>query len=77
MMVASYNPNNEAVSFISIPRDLYVNLGTGFGAGRINSYVNAMLNDGESLTGALASLTNKVSDIMGVPIDHYVLVDFE
>jgi anionic cell wall polymer biosynthesis LytR-Cps2A-Psr (LCP) family protein len=77
MMVASYNPANKAVSFISIPRDLYINLGTGAGAGRINSYVNALLNDGESLTGALASLTDKVSAIMGVPIDHYVLVDFQ
>jgi LCP family protein required for cell wall assembly len=77
MMVASYNPNNEAVSFISIPRDLYVNLGTGYGAGRINSYINALLNDGDSLTGALSSLTSKVSSMVWVPIDHYVLVDFK
>jgi LCP family protein required for cell wall assembly len=77
MMVASYNPKHKAVSFISVPRDLYINLGTGNGAWRINNYLNEQLNNNVELKDGLASLADKVGSIMGISIDHYVLVDFQ
>ena len=77
MMIASYNPKLKAVSFISVPRDLYINLGTGNGAGRVNAYLNEQINDKVSLKQGLASLANKIGSIVGVPINHYVLVDFQ
>jgi anionic cell wall polymer biosynthesis LytR-Cps2A-Psr (LCP) family protein len=77
MMVASYNPKYKAVSFVSVPRDLYINLGTGNGAGRINAYLNEQLNDKIALKDGLTSLAAKVGSIVGVPINHYVLVDFQ
>lgn len=76
MMVASYSPSNKAVTFVSIPRDLYVNIDSNWN-GRINSVLNAQITKGNSLTGWLSVLTSKVSSIMGVPINHYVLVDFQ
>lgn len=76
MMVASYSPQNKAVTFLSIPRDLYVNIDTNWN-GRINSVLNAQVNKKNTLTGWLSVLTSKVSSIMGIPIDHYVLVDFQ
>lgn len=75
LMVASYSPANNAVTFLSLPRDLYVNIGTGRNW-RINSYLSSQMRD-DTLTWALSKLTTKVSTIVGVPIDHYVLVDFE
>lgn len=76
MMVASYSPATKAVTFISVPRDLYVNIDTNWN-GRINAILNAHINQWVSITGALTILTNKVSTIMGIPINHYVLIDFE
>ncbi len=77
MMVASYNPKHKAVSFISVPRDLYINLWTGNGVGRVNAYLNEQLNNKVPLKDGLASLADKVWSIVGVPINHYVLVDFQ
>jgi LCP family protein required for cell wall assembly len=77
MMVASYNPKHKAVSFVSIPRDLYINMGTGNGAGRINNYLNEQLGNNIDIKDGLASLADKVGSIVWVPINHYVLVDFQ
>lgn len=76
MMVASYNPDTKAVTFLSIPRDLYVNIDTKQ-SGRINAFLSTQMNSKNSLTGSLSALATKVSDIVGVPINHYVLVDFQ
>jgi len=75
-MVASYSPDTKAVTFLSIPRDLYVNIDTNWN-GRINAVLSAQINKKNTLTWSLEILTSKVSAIMGIPIDHYALIDFQ
>lgn len=63
------------VSMLSFPRDLWVKYANGYGEGRIN----AAYARGEKLIGpgggaALAKAT--VSDLTGLKIDHFVLVNF-
>gem|GEM_PF-3089103 len=49
MMVASYSPDTKAVTFLSIPRDLYVNIDTNWN-GRINAVLSAQINKKNTLT---------------------------
>jgi LCP family protein required for cell wall assembly len=60
---------------LSIPRDLWVNI-PGFGYSRINTAWT--LGRGSKLPGGGPGLTMKtISQVIGVPIDYYVQVDFD
>jgi len=74
MMIVSIDPLNETASILSIPRDLYV-LIPGHGRDRINTafvYGSA----GNNPLGGAALAMQTVEYNLGVPINHYVLVDF-
>lgn len=74
MMVISVNPQTSSASVLSVPRDLYVEI-PGYGQDRINTALVYGARDGDYLDGvALAMQT--VSSNLGIPIQHYVLVDF-
>lgn len=74
MMIVSVDPTSETVSILSIPRDLYVVI-PGRGRDRINTaFVYGSSGDNPEAGASLAIQT--VAYNLGVPIDHYVLVDF-
>jgi len=76
IMVASIDPINKKVAFMSIPRDLYVPI-EGYGSAKIN-YAHAYGEANPQKTGGGPELTKKtVSKILDLPIHYFVRVDFE
>lgn len=74
MMLVSIKPDTEEVSILSIPRDLYVVI-PGHGRDRINTaFVYG--STGNNPAGGAALAMQTVEYNLGVPVDHYVLVDF-
>lgn len=74
IMLASVDPKTKKVSLISIPRDLSVAI-EDMGYQKINS-VNAYAEMNEEGSGGLAT-SQAVGDILGIPVDYYVRVDFQ
>ncbi len=72
IMLASLNVDEKRINLLSIPRDLYVSYPEGKGAGRINSLYE--LGKGDKV--GIKYLADKVSEITGQPIDHYIVIDF-
>jgi polyisoprenyl-teichoic acid--peptidoglycan teichoic acid transferase len=74
IMVLSIDPETEAISILSIPRDLYVVI-PGRGRDRINTaFVYGSAGNNPEAGASLAIQT--ISYNLGIPIDHYILVDF-
>ena len=69
IVLAQYNPNTREASLLSIPRDTFV--GAGSPDGKINSIY---ANFGGKEKG-IAKLKEKVEELTGIGIDHYVLFD--
>ena len=67
MMVVSIDPVTKTYDLFSILRDTYVKI-PGYGSSRINS---ALAEGGPELA------KSTVSDFIGVPVDRYVITDFE
>lgn len=67
MMVLRVDPASSRAALLSLPRDLWVNLSTG-GTGRINTAVEM---------GGPKALIETIREYFGIPIDHYLQVDFE
>jgi polyisoprenyl-teichoic acid--peptidoglycan teichoic acid transferase len=74
MMLMSIDPEERTASILSIPRDLYVVL-PGRGRDRINTAFVYGASGGEPANGALLAMQT-VSYNLGVPVHHYLLVDF-
>lgn len=74
MMVISVDPESDSVSVLSIPRDLYVQI-PGYGQDRINTALVYGAREGDYLDGAALAMQT-VSSNLGVPINHFILVDF-
>lgn len=76
-MLASYNPDIGAVTFLSIPRDLYVNYGS-WRTGKINGmYRNKYISNNDDGEVAAWFLRQKVEEITGISIPYYAMVDFD
>lgn len=74
MMLMSVHPEEETVSILSIPRDLYVVI-PGRGRDRINTaFVYG--SQGNNPAGGAALAMKTVEYNLGVAIDHYMMVDF-
>lgn len=74
MMIVSLDPEEETISILSVPRDLYVVI-PGRGRDRINTaFVYG--SSGNNPAGGAALAMQTVEHNLGVPIHHYVLVDF-
>ncbi|MCA9901066.1 MAG: LCP family protein [Anaerolineales bacterium] len=74
IMILSLDPKTDTAAILSIPRDLYV-LIPGHGRDRINTafvYGSA----GNNPVGGAALSMQTVEYNLGVPIHHYILVDF-
>ena len=67
---------NRRVAAISIPRDLWVDI-PGVGQDKINSAYNyGVKADGSNAAAGISILRDTVESVFGVPIDGYVLFDF-
>ncbi|MDX1664183.1 MAG: LCP family protein [Candidatus Promineifilaceae bacterium] len=74
MMVISINTENDTVSILSVPRDLYVVI-PGRGRDRINTAMVYGSAGGNPAAGAELAMQT-VEYNLGVPIDHYFMLDF-
>ena len=74
MMLISIDPQGETASILSIPRDLYAMI-PGYGRDRINTAFVYGSAGGNPAGGAALSMST-VEYNLGVPVDHYILVDF-
>ncbi len=77
IILASYSTLDKTVTMISIPRDLYIYEKWRY-ANRINSIFAFEYSDAKwDLDIASKKLSKKVSEIFGVKIPYYALVDFK
>ncbi len=80
MMIASFNPKLGTVTFLSVPRDLYVKINTGYYS-RINGmYRSWYLQGKDSPTreeDAIFKLADKMTEISGLEIPYYMMIDFQ
>lgn len=74
IMLASLEPSTQKVALTSIPRDLSIPI-ENMGWRKINS-VNSYAEADNPGSGGLAT-SQAVSDVLGVPVDYYVRVDFQ
>ena len=74
MILFTIDPVSRTAGFLSIPRDLWVNI-PGYGYGRINTAYQ--LGEAYKLPDGGPGLAMKtVEELLGVPIDYYAQVDF-
>lgn len=74
IMVLSYDVATSQVAMISVPRDLYVNIGNNCGYAKIN-YANACGEQNSKGNGP-AYAEETVSKVLGIPIHYYLRVNF-
>ncbi len=88
MLLASIDPIKNEAALISIPRDLYVRDSSGYSTKLNAIYSNAKSarlrksNKNNSDRQAaedigLSALKRKISDVLGIPVHYYVMVDFK
>jgi len=75
MMIASFNPKLKTLTFLSVPRDLYVKYPWG-GGWRINYIFAREYLKTKSFDKAADVLKKKMHEITWIEINYYVLVDF-
>jgi LCP family protein required for cell wall assembly len=78
LIVASFDPISHSLTMISIPRDtarLPMYMGGEF-SGRVNNLMRTAARNPELYPdGAMGTLVNELSYIVGVPIDYYAQID--
>ncbi|MCO5185112.1 MAG: LCP family protein [Anaerolineae bacterium] len=75
MMLLSIDPGAETASMLSIPRDLWVDI-PGIGVNRVNTAFLNGARSGNSAEGAALAMETLRTNL-GVPVDHYLLIDFQ
>ena len=73
IILLDVDPVADEVALLSFPRDLFVRLCDGT-EGRVNNAVEVGLEAGRSGPGCLVDTLTRYT---GIPVDHYVEVDFE
>jgi len=66
IMVLRLDPSSERAALLSLPRDLYLPIAGQDGSARINS----------AIQGGPGALIETIDDALGVPVNHYVEIDF-
>jgi LCP family protein required for cell wall assembly len=74
IMVLSYDVATKQVAMISVPRDLYVNIGNDCGDAKIN-YADSCGESVKKDQGPIYA-EQTVSQVLDIPIHYYVRVDF-
>ena len=67
IMIVRVDPANHRADVVSFPRDLWVPIAGTNGRGRLNAAIRE--NDPQRLI-------NTIAETFGIPVDHYVQVDF-
>ncbi len=67
MIIVRIDPTTNTASMLSLPRDLYVPISGTTGSQRLNV----------AIQGGPERLIDTIYDQFGIPIDHYVAVDFQ
>ena len=75
IIIASFNPKLKTLTFLSIPRDLYVKYDK-YRWGRINYIFADEYLKTKSFNKAAEKLEKKIQEITGIKVNYYVLVDF-
>lgn len=73
IMVCTYDTANQKIGLVSVPRDTLVDR-----EGWEYHKLNAAFSNGNAYAlpnGGIGELKDAVSEVLGIPIDHYVLVD--
>lgn len=68
MMILRVDPTSSRAALLSIPRDLFVPIAGSSGSSRINAAIQV---------GGPELLIETIQDYFGIPVNHYVQVDFE
>ena len=76
ILFVSLHPESKTISLLSVPRDLYVEYPLG-GRGKINEIYMRGLRAKESQTQAMTDLGDKLREITGEKMDHYLNIDFD
>ncbi len=66
IMVLRIDPRSERAALLSLPRDLYLPIAGQGGSARINN----------AIQGGPGALIETISESLGVPVNHYVEIDF-
>lgn len=75
MLLLSVDTERETASMLSIPRDLWVEI-PGIGVNRINTAFLNGARGGNPTAGAELAMAT-VQRALGVPVEHYLLIDFQ
>lgn len=76
LIIAHVDLINKRVAAVSLPRDLLVEI-PGIGPDKINgSYNYGVLSDPNSPVAGVAKVRDTIESVFGVPLDGYVLIDF-
>lgn len=75
LMISSFNPKIWAISFLSIPRDLYIEYNKN-SFWRINWYFTHQDYINKDYEKSMKDLMHKVNDISWIPLDYYFAIDF-
>ncbi|EKD30333.1 MAG: putative transcription regulator, partial [uncultured bacterium (gcode 4)] len=76
ILFASLHGESKTISLLSVPRDLYVEYPLG-GRGKINEIYMQGLYAKESPAQAMEDLGEKLREITGEKMDHYLSIDFD
>jgi LCP family protein required for cell wall assembly len=76
IMVASWNPELWAITFISIPRDLLVSNPVTKWVSRVNALFTQMYHKRGDLLSWSAWFSEKISEILWLQINYYATIDF-
>lgn len=77
IIIAQVDLINKTMRAVSIPRDLLVEV-PGIGYDKINSaYNHGVVADPENPAAGIAKLRDTIEYNFGIPIDHYVMIDFD
>jgi LCP family protein required for cell wall assembly len=78
IMIASINTQTYETAFLSVPRDLYVEVPNYGVKTKINAVFSYGLRNRSSSKGEAVSLIKKTAEkVTGQPIDYYLMLDFE
>jgi LCP family protein required for cell wall assembly len=76
LIIAHVDLINKRVAAVSLPRDLLVEI-PGIGSDKINGAYNyGVLSDPDSAVAGVATVRDTIESYFGVPLDGYVLIDF-
>lgn len=76
MMIASWNPEEGSISFLSIPRDLFVNNPVTNNRSRVNLVFWSAYSQSKSIKEAAMITSRLITEITWLDIPYYATIDF-